>query len=248
MSVTKFRGLILNEKGKGEADKLLTIFTLEQGKATVYAKGARKLKSNYFAGSGQFDYSDFVLFSGRDFYSATQIDKVEGFKNITTDFDRLCYGNYFLEMVDKTTYPGEANPDILRLLLYALRALDKGSIDNFCIGRAFEFKYMQLYGYTPAAGNCGNCGGEIHKDQIYFGFDGAVCGDCLITSPDAVKINYSALYAIQYILNSQIKDIFSFKLDEITKKYLKMASELFMTNLDVSLNGKKFIDDIESGD
>ena len=247
MNITKLRGLILNERGKGEADKLLTLFTLEQGKTMVYAKGARKLKSSYFAGSSQFDYSDFVLFSGKDFYSVTQIDKVEGFKNLTTDFERLCYGNYFLEMVDKTTYPGEANPDILRLLLYALRALDKNIADNFCIGRAFEFKYMQVYGYTPVVEACSHCGGELHKENIYFGFDGALCSDCLSSSPDAVKINYAALYALSYILKSQTKDIFSFKLDEPTKKYLRMASQIFMANLDVSLNGKKFIDDIENG-
>ena len=247
MSVTKLRGLVLNERGKGEADKLLTLFTLEQGKVSVYAKGARKLKSSYFVGSSQFDYSDFVLFSGRDFYSTTQIDKVEGFKTITTDFDRLCYGNYFLEMVDKTTYPGEANPDILRLLLYALRALDKGVVENFCIGRAFEFKYMQICGYTPMVEGCSHCGGELHSDNIYFGFDGALCGDCRSVAQEAVKINYSAAYAIAYILKSQTKDIFSFELDEPTKKYLRMASQMLMTNLDVTLNGKQFIDDIENG-
>ena len=243
MGVTKLRGIVLNEIKKGEADKQLALFTLEEGKAFVYAKGARKLKSRYFSGSAQFDYSDFVLYSGGSFYSATQIDKLAGFSGILSDYDKLLYGNLFLELVDKTTFPGEANPEILKLLLTALRALEQGITDNFCISQAFLFKYLQICGYEPAISECAGCGHVSETALTRYGADGLLCKRCSVDAP-GISINPAAIHAINYILNSEIRESFSYKLDAESKKILKQASDISLRNLGVSLNSKKFVDEI----
>jgi len=246
MGVTKLRGIVLNETKKGEADKQLTLFTLEEGKAYVYAKGARKLKSRYFSGSAQFDYSDFVVYSPGSFYSATQIDKIADFSGVLSDYDKLIYGNLFLEVIDKTTFPGEANPEILKLLLTALRALEQGITDNFCISQAFLFKYMQICGYEPSVQNCYGCGADNSgKVLTRYSADGLLCTDCAVTAnTSGININPAAIHAINYILNSEIREAFSYKLDAESKKILKQASDISLGNLDVSLNSKKFIDEI----
>lgn len=244
MGVIKLKGLVLSEVKKGEADKQLTLFTLEEGKAYVYCKGARKLKSRYFSGSAQFDYSDFVLYSGKDFYSATQIDKITDFSSVLSDYEKLCYGNLFLELVDKTTFRGEANPEILRLLLAALKALEQGISDNFCICQGFLFKYLQLCGYEPVTEACADCGSDLDKTALYYGGSGVLCSTCAVRDPLTIKINNTALYAINYILNAEIKGAFSYKLDTVSKELMKQASDISLTNFDIILNCKKFIDEI----
>ena len=244
MGIIKLKGLVLNEIKKGEADKQLTLFTLEEGKAFVYCKGARKLKSRYFSGSAQFDYSDFVLYSGRDFYSATQIDKIAGFSGISSDYEKLCYGNLFLELVDKTTFQGEPNPEILKILLASLRALERGITDDFCVCQAFLFRYLQVCGYEPIVKFCAGCGRGLDNNELYYGGSGALCPLCAKKDPLAVKMNKAALHTINYILNSEVKNAFSYKLDPASKKYLKQASDISLSNFDVLLNCKKIIDEI----
>jgi len=245
MGVVKLKGLVIGEKKKGEADKQLTLFTLEEGKALVYSKGARKLKSRYFSGSALFDYSDFVLYSGRDFYSTTQIDKIVGFESISLDYEKLCCGNLFLELVDKTTFQGEPNSDILKLLLSALRALEMSITDNFCIYHAFLFKYLQICGYEPAVLNCSHCGCDLDmNDEIYYCISGALCKGCSLKEAAAIKVNDAVLYAIRYILNSEIREAFSYTLDRPSKMYLKPASDISLNNFDATLNCKKIVDEI----
>jgi len=240
MSVIKLRGLVLNEQKKGEADKQLTLFTMEEGKVHVYAKGARKLKSRYFSGSAQFDYSDFVVYSGTSFYSTTQIDKLISFSDIASDYDKLLYGNLFLELVDKTTYPGEPNPDILKLLLTALKALEQGITDNFCICQAFLFKYLQICGYEPSVEGCAACG--LSGALSSYSTDGILCVSCAVSDLSAIHINESAVQAISYILNSEIREAFSYTLDAHSKDILRQASDISLRNFNVILNSKKIID------
>ena len=243
MSVIKLSGLVIGEKKKGEADKQLTLFTLEEGKVQVYSKGARKLKSRFFSGSAIFDYSDFVVYSGGGFYSTTQIDKVSGFEGISAVYEKLCCGNLFLELVDKTTFQGEPNRDILKLLLRALRALEKGISDDFCIYQAFLFKYLQICGYEPVVSNCADCGCKAGAKEGYYGVAGALCKACAVKTT-AVKINDAALYAINYILKSEIAGIFSYRVDKASKQYLKTASDISLENFDINLVSKKFVDEI----
>jgi len=244
MAVIKLQGIVLNELKKGEADKQLTLFTLEEGKAMVYAKGARKLKSRYFSGSAQFDYSNFVVYSGSGFYSVTQVDKQFSFSAVSTDYDKLLYGNLFLELVDKTTFPGEANPDILKLIITALKALDKSITDNFCIAQAFLFKYLQICGYEPSIDACASCGKDADPPPLRYGADGLLCEACALSDLHNVHINDSAIKAISYILDSEIREAFSYTLDDESKKILQQASDISLSNFNVSLNSKKFLENI----
>ena len=244
MAVIKLQGIVLNELKKGEADKQLTLFTLEEGKAMVYAKGARKLKSRYFSGSAQFDYSDFVVYSGSGFYSVTQVDKLLSFNAVSADYDKLLYGNLFLELVDKTTFPNEANPDILRLLLTALKALDKGITDNFCIAQGFLFKYLQICGYEPSIYACASCGKGADAPLLRYGADGILCDACGVSDLHCININDSVIKAISYILDAEIREAFSYTLDAESKKILQQASDISLSNFNVSLNSKKFLENI----
>ena len=241
MSVIKLRGIVLNEIKKGEADKQLTLFTLEEGKVTLYARGARKLKSRYFSGSAQFDYSDFIVFFSGSFYSVTQIDKIADFSGIALDYDKLLYGNLFLELVDKTTFPGEANPEILKLLLIALKALEKGITDNVCVAQAFLFKYLQICGYEPTIECCASCGKDDASPLKSYGPDGLLCASCAKHCLACTDINQDAIKAIHYILNADIREAFSYTLDEISKRYLAKASDVSLSNFNVSLNSKKLL-------
>lgn len=61
-------GIVLKEMPLGEADKLLTVFSREQGRISVVAKGAKKPGSRFLAAASAFAYSDMELVKGRSMY------------------------------------------------------------------------------------------------------------------------------------------------------------------------------------
>jgi DNA repair protein RecO (recombination protein O) len=214
MSTVKARGVVLKETPVGESDKIITLLTKERGKISVSARGARKTKSKYLAGTQLFTYSDFVLFDGKRFYSVTQIDIIENFYAIRREYDKLCCGNLFVEMCDKLILENMPCEDILFLLLKALLALARDRTRPQLVSRAFEFKFMQLSGYAPEMTRCSQCGGPLSGNSLGFGGFGLLCRDCRPEKENSgvVRILVETASIIQYILSTDTKDLFRFNI------------------------------------
>ena len=260
MSSIKSKGLVLKETKVGEYDKRVTLLLKETGKVTAYSKGARKATSKFLTGTQLFSYSEYVLFSTNRFLSTSHIEIIDNFYNIRTDYDKLCYGTYFLELTDKVVLENLQVDDILYLLLRTLHILNRKTpisrenspnqenqdegINIKLICAVFNFKFLKLNGYEPILSNCFACQKEIFhkdifqnetKDNYYFSSDGLVCGKCKQKN-HYIEVSYSTVYSINYILSSSINDIYKFNLQEGYVDELYQASFLFLrSHLDVNL-------------
>ena len=59
--ITTVSGVVLREVDVGEYDKMLTVLTAELGKISVYANGAKRLKSPNFVASQVYAYSELTV-------------------------------------------------------------------------------------------------------------------------------------------------------------------------------------------
>ena len=59
---SEVRGLVIRTVDIKETDRLVTIFTEEQGAITALARGARSLKSRKLAATMQFCYGKYILY------------------------------------------------------------------------------------------------------------------------------------------------------------------------------------------
>ena len=95
----------------------------------------------------------------------------------------------------------------------------------------FKLKMLVLLGYSPSIVSCSNCNKRMLEDGnkgYYYSFNtnSILCGDCYNklkqTSPDRIKngwyvsLSQAAFYGITYIVASDTKKVFSFKVDEIS--------------------------------
>ena len=86
------RGIILSRTDFGEADRILTILTHEQGKIRGIAKGVRKVKSKLAGGIELFSISQISFIQGKsDIYTLTSTRLEKHFGNIVHDIDRTMY-------------------------------------------------------------------------------------------------------------------------------------------------------------
>ena len=216
MATFKAKGIVLRETGAGESDKILTVLFKERGRLSVSAKGAKKSGSKFLPAAQLFAYCDYVIYAGAGFYSLASAVLIDNFFGVSADYDKFVAGSYLLELTGKSIYEGVNCDEILYLLLVSLKALEKGTHAPETVKCAYGLRFLALNGYEPETKVCAECGGEL-GETLYFGEYGTLCGGC---RENAVLISPGCLKALEFILNCELKNIFSFKAER------KIISEL----------------------
>ncbi len=224
----------------GDYDKRLVILTKESGKVTAFAKGARKPNSALLACSQPFAFGEFTLFGGRSSYNIVAAEITNYFGELRDDFEGLCYGFYFSEFVDYLTKENNDEKDILKLLYQSLRVLAKKTIDPQLIRAVFELKIMALNGETPQVFGCVKCQknspGQVSMEEqqltgrYYFSAEcgGILCDSCRGYDKNAININTSTLYTMQYIISKEIEKLYTFKVTEDVLRELQRCVKRYL--------------------
>lgn len=225
---TTVTGMVLSAMPISDYDKRLVILTKEYGKITAFAKGARKPNSALLACSQPFTFGEFSLYAGKSSYNILSAEISNYFGELRDDFEGLCYGFYFCEFADYLTKENNDDKYILKLLYQSLRILTKKSIDPKLVRAIYELKIMTLYGETPQVFGCVKCNDGSKKllkvepqlltGRYYFsaGSGGILCASCVGYDKNAISINTSTLYTMQYIISKEIEKLYTFKVtDEV---------------------------------
>jgi len=128
-----------------EADKLVTLFSKEQGKIRVVAKGARRIPSRLGGRVETFSYANYILAKGRSLDIVSQCEIIETFQSVRDNPEALRVGFYLLKLVDAGTVEGQSNPELFDLLLKGLTAL-KMKKDMRLIEKRFEKAFLRIEG------------------------------------------------------------------------------------------------------
>lgn len=237
---TTVTGMVLSAMPIGDYDKRLVILTRENGKISAFAKGARKPNSALLACCQPFAFGEFSLYAGRTSYNIIGAEISNYFGELRDDFEGLCYGFYFCEFADYLTKENNDDTDILKLLYQTLRALTKKTIDPSLIRLVFELKIMALSGEAPQVFECVKCreGTAAEKkdrkimenEQYYFSSKcgGILCEACKWQDKNAIRINTSTLYTMQYIISKEIEKLYTFKVTSEVQNELSRCIKQYL--------------------
>ena len=223
MKTVIVRGIVINEYEAGESDKRLLILCKTHGRIMAYARGARKPKSKFMAASQIFTYADFVLAEGRGFYSVTQADVIESFYNLRTDYDRLNAAHLAAEICTKSLQDSINCDELLLLLIKTFSHLKKESLPSIQIALVFFMRFFLFYGLAPQTENCTVCETPFEQiEKLFFCPEGVVCKNY---KNNTIAVSKTAVYAINHILMSDLKEAFLFKIsDEVMLELWRVAS------------------------
>lgn len=241
MSYLNIKGIVIREVNVGEADKIITLLTKQKGKIKVSARGARRPKSSFAAGTQFLSYSDFMLFSGKDMYSLNSCDIIEPFYEIRNDMEKLTYAAHFVELINDTVQENQPAGKVVQLFLNTLHMLAKTNKQPELLARIFELRLLTIDGYTPYIRGCAVCGRD-DCESYSFSFQkcGLICKGCSVQEPFAFELSSGTIRALVYIVCSKIEELYSFNvsttvLDElgrIMRRYLHDRLEKDYTKLD----------------
>ena len=150
MASLTLNGIVLRHANYRDNDRILTIFTREQGTITAAARGCRKCGSALLACSEIFTYGEFVLFEGRGRHTVDACDVKERFYALREDMDRLAAGAYMLSVTEACMPKGQQNEELFDLLYYALSFTAYGQQVPADMALCFVVRCLSLLGYTPS--------------------------------------------------------------------------------------------------
>ncbi len=223
METVKTRGIVARKAEYGEANCILTIFTEDFGTVSAICYGVKSKKSQLKSASQILCYSEFVLVKAKgNMFRVESADIIEAFYPISEDIVKLSLANYFLDILRDNF--DENDGESLRLLLTSLYFLAYKDINIKIVKAVFELKLMQLSGYEPNLSGCIHCG---DNDTVAFDFSGGmVCEKC--KNSGMINISKDVKNAMDYILNSEIKKIFSFSVSESVEKTISLITEGYL--------------------
>lgn len=222
-------GMVLAAAPVGEYDRRLVILTKERGKITAFAKGARRPNSQYVAGSRPFSFGEFTVYQGREAYTLTGINITNYFEDMAMDLDKVYYGMYFLELADYFARENMEAKDMLNLLYASFMAMRKNVIPIKLIRLIYELKIFTINGEYPNVFQCAECGTDENLTYFSIMADGALCSECGNALRDAITIDTSTFYTLQYIISSPINKLYTFTVSDKVMTELVMIISRWMT-------------------
>ena len=232
------RGIIIKQSNYGEAHRMLSIFTENEGIIKAVRYGVRGKRASNAAAFQLLCYGDFKLRPSRgEIMTAVSADILDGFYPVSEDIVKLSLLTYLADIT--YTLLGESNPDsrILALFLNTVYAAAYRSEPYLKLKAVYELKLMCAGGFMPQLGGCGECG----ETAEYFSPDKG-CTVCRAHhGARDMRISPEALSIMRHIANSPDKKMLAFsakdekyyeELSAITEKYVSVQADRDFASLD----------------
>lgn len=229
MGIIKTKGIILSESNMNDFDKMITILT-PNGKIGCAAKGARRPKSLLMSGTQFLCFGEYLLYQGSSSYHMNSCDTIEIFYNIRTDLEKLKYASHITKIINDVTDENQNTYKILQLYLNTLYMISEEEKSLDFVVSVFKLRLACLLGFMPEIKKCKVCKTDENLNYFSLKENGLKCLNCGKVDKSAIQISDSTKTAIQYIVLSDAKKIFSFNISEDNLKELELVSKLYLND------------------
>ncbi len=195
--------IVLRRRDLGEADRILTLLTIDRGKVRAVAKGVRRPQSRLAGHLDLFVRSAVLLARGRELDVVTQAQLIEPYRGLREEPWRVGWAGYLADLTDRAIAEEEPQPFLYRTLAECLRELARAE-DAFAVVRRYEMRLLVLLGYRPELYNCPVCGQRLRPGPVAYAADrgGVVCSDC-IGVPGEIPLSIGAVKALRLLLEDR---------------------------------------------
>ena len=209
-------GVVLRTVKLGEADRIVTLLTTNNGKIKGVAKGARKSGSKYSARLEIGSVVDFQwITSTKELVRITQTDTVHANRNLRENLELINATARMLDAVDALCEEHSPHDDLALMTIRALATMNEIKSTNVC--GAFLFKLISLEGFAPETKSCPGCSTTEHLGHFSPSRAAFYCDSCatsdMIHTLEATRISLDAVFSGK--LGAVLKEIPSYVASEL---------------------------------
>lgn len=120
----KLTGIVISSTNYGDSDRLVNLFSKEEGIVTGIGKGARKITSKRLASLNTLNLIKVNSYVKNEYFYLNESKLIEEFKNIKASVVLTGWALFLLESLQNTTPKNEPNISLYNLTLKALKDLN----------------------------------------------------------------------------------------------------------------------------
>jgi DNA repair protein RecO (recombination protein O) len=213
-------GVVLRTVKLGEADRIVTLLTVNNGKIIGVAKGARKSGSKYSARLETGNVVDFQwITSTKELVRITQTDTVHANRNLRENLDLINATARMLDAVDALCEDHSPHDELAIMTIKALATMNEMNSTNIC--GAFLFKLISLEGFGPETSSCPGCSTKDNLEYFSPGKAAFYCRECCTS--DMVQTLQATRMSLDAILNGKLKAVLKSIPPEVALEIESMA-------------------------
>ena len=173
--------IIIGRFNIGEADRILTIFTREQGKMRVSARAVRRIKSRLAGHVELFSETQLWLHEGKTLNSVSSAQLTRGANDWLHRPDRMNLAYLMAQLLDRLSAEGESQPELYLLALELITELS-GELPSPLLELGLKLRFLNDLGYRPELGGCIICGSAHESSDFFLSPErgGLVCEVCRV--------------------------------------------------------------------
>ena len=169
-------GIIVNEIDYRDKSKIISVLT-NKGLIGMIAKGCKSPKSMLRSCTDKLTYGKFYIkYKENKLSILNNFDSYSNFKNIKSDFNKLGFTMYLLNLsyqVAKENF----NENIYYNLVDALKKIEDG-INPLVMTNILELKFLTFLGVEPILDRCSICMNQNNIIGLSTSKGGLVCSNC----------------------------------------------------------------------
>jgi DNA repair protein RecO (recombination protein O) len=195
--------IVIHARRYGEADRLVTLFTIDKGKISAIANSARKPKSRLRGASEPFVVARFEMAEGKSLDIIRSAEIIDPNLKLRESWKYLQLAGHVAEIANKITVERFPDPDLYGLLIGAIKSICEGEVTAVIQFKADILNHMGVF---PDLTGCANCGsgkvkGNVHLDIRGSGF---LCDSCASEKHIYHPIGMEVLYILDSIRDGKI--------------------------------------------
>ena len=191
----KTRAIVLAHFDLGEADRIITLLTPEDGKIRAVAKGVRKPKSRIGGSVEPFAELEVVLARGRNLDVITQVSVAHAWLRLRDRLESTATAWYLGELADRAVEERGGEHPVYGLLRRACQLLDDG-MDPGRVARWYESGLADALGVRPELDRCVECDRVLEETDTFRwvpALGGVLCGSHPGPPAESVRLSLEAL-------------------------------------------------------
>ena len=225
-----------------DADKIIVMYSKENGLIKGVAKGVKKPKSKLGARMDLLMANSLQLLKGRSMDTIIQAQTLNNFKKTREDIDKLMLSSYVSELIVNFGEGSEsASEEIYELLYKALNRISDSveKKDALIAVIKFQLKILLIMGFCVELDTCLCCRERVLDDELYFSskMGGILCKEC----NEHLGVNLKMHRKIKEFLEAMLQFDFDYESDydrKATEKVCQVCFNLLDDYIKIHTNKK----------
>ncbi len=229
------QAIVLNRQSFRERDSKVLIYSIDQGKLELVARGTKKTSSKLAGHLEPITLSSLMIVKGRQFDYIGSVVSQNSYPAIKGDLVKLQTVGQAISVFNKLVKFNQEDRDLFNLLqefLYILNAKKKPVLDFISLYHFFILKLLAQLGYKPRLYDCLVCQKKILPKNNIFNYarGGLICSQCS-RGQHGLTISENCIKILRLVLNKRFANLVNIKIDQrLNKEVCKIVSSFLNYN------------------